>query len=212
LTLRERILEHIRSHPEGLTDSQISHDIGIRHHPQVNSRCNGLKAEGLIERNVVNGRIHNLPVAGLGGVPPVPPQVAIDSAANDWFWEGNVQNAVVTYLEGQGYTIISCADCALRQRGRDIEAQSGAGSLWVTAKGYPSGTAKTHASTQAGHWFKQGLFDIIAWRGEDADARLAFALPDYPRYRKLAQKVAWLIPAARFSFIWVQQDGTCRSN
>ncbi len=116
-------------------------------------------------------------------------------------------------IAGKQKTTIS-DPCVLRrvldlanERGKDVEAESDAGPIWVTVKGYPKGTAKTHPSTQAGHWFKKALFDIIVWRGDNLTAELALALPDFPRYRKLATRVAWFQWVARFSFMWVQEDG-----
>ncbi|MDO8585478.1 MAG: MarR family transcriptional regulator [Armatimonadota bacterium] len=210
ISVRERILDYVRLHPEGMTDSQITKGLAIRYVPQTNSRCRELETAGLIERRVVNGKIHNFPMDGEPIEPDAPDQDAqTEPAGREWFWEGNVQERVAAYLKAQGYTIDRCADCASRERGRDIEARDGAGPLWVTVKGYARKTESTHPSTQAGHYFKDALFDMIAWRGENADVRLAFALPDFQRYRALAQKVAWLLPSARFSFIWVQHDGTC---
>jgi hypothetical protein len=74
-------------------------------------------------------------------------------------------------------------------------------------KGYPRGTGKTHPSTQAGHWFKQAVFDIIEYRGENEIAELGMALPDFPRYRALAQKINWFQSVARFVYYWVQESG-----
>lgn len=125
-----------------------------------------------------------------------------------WFWEGNVQAAVLEYLTKQGYSIVRYADTAKREQGKDIEACRDSECLWVTVKGYPKGTPKTHPSTQAAHWFKKALYDIVAWRGESEKAELSIALPEYPRYRNLAGKIAWLRPVARFSFSWVGEDGS----
>jgi len=79
--------------------------------------------------------------------------------------------------------------------------------LWVTVKGYPKGTDKTKPSVQARHWFKQAIFDIIVYREEDNHVSLAVAMPDYPRYRKLAQKIPWFKKAAHFAYFWVKEDG-----
>lgn len=125
-----------------------------------------------------------------------------------WYWEGNVQSAVVRYLAGQGYDILRVCDTASRERGKDIEARSGHAKLWVTVKGYPRDTERTQATVQASHWFSGALFDIICWRGEDENADLALALPDFPRYRNLAERTTWLKSAARFHFIWVSGDGS----
>ena len=37
----------------------------------------------------------------------------------DWFWEGNVQSAVIQHLVTQGYKIMSVADTASHQAGKD---------------------------------------------------------------------------------------------
>jgi len=121
-----------------------------------------------------------------------------------------VQARVVAHLRTEGYTILRAADTASKEQGKDIEAQGNGDTIWITVKGYPNGTPRTRPSTQAGHWFKQAVFDILAWRGESAGARLGLALPDFPRYRKLAEKVAWLKPVARFTYIWVSEDGSVK--
>jgi hypothetical protein len=61
---------------------------------------------------------------------------------------------------------------------------------------------------QAGRWFKDAVFDIVAWRDESPLPVLALALPDFPRYQRLAERIGWLHAAARFVFIWVGEDGS----
>ena len=126
---------------------------------------------------------------------------------HNWFWEGNVQSVVVQYLATQGYKIRSVADTASRQPGKDIIAEKDGTPLWVSVKGYPKGTDKTHPSTQAGHWFKQVIFDIIEYRGESDDTELAVAIPELPRYRSLAERISWFKLAANFVNFWVQESG-----
>ena len=205
-TIRDRILEYLADHPEGVDDDELARALDLRARQQANSRCRQLAAEGLVERRRIGGKIHNFLIASVRAfAPPVPPEPVED---RPWFWEGKVQQVVVEYLRKAGYRIVRFADTATRQPGKDIEAESETGPLWVTVKGYPEGTDRTRPSTQAGHWFKQALFDIVAWRGEDQAVELALALPDSPRYRDLAARVAWLQPVARFTFIWVMEDGT----
>ena len=205
-TIRERILEYLNQHPEGVDDDELARALQLKARQQANSRCRKLSTEGFVERRRIGGKIHNFLIAPERTfAPPVPPEPAED---RPWFWEGNVQQVVVEYLRKADYRIVRFADTATRQPGRDIEAESKIGPLWVTVKGYPEGTDRTRPSTQAGHWFKQALFDIVAWRGEDQTVELALALPDFPRYRDLAMRVAWLQPVARFSLIWVMEDGT----
>lgn len=214
-TIRERILEYLADHPEGVDDDELAHALQLRARQQTNSRCRQMAAEGVVERRQVHGKIHNFLIAA--GAPPVqpsatpaaPPPVEPESSEDrPWFWEGNVQQAVVDALRRTGYRIVRQADTASREQGKDIEAENEAGLLWVTVKGYPQGTARTSPITQAGHWFKDALFDVIDWRGESDNAGIALALPDFPRYRRLAARVAWLQPVARFAFHWVMEDGT----
>jgi len=93
------------------------------------------------------------------------------------------------------------------QQGIDIIAEKEGKQLWVSAKGFPKGTEKTHPSTEAGHWFKEAIFDIIEYREQNETVLLAVALPDYPRYHSLAEKISWLKPAANFIYFWVRENG-----
>jgi hypothetical protein len=127
--------------------------------------------------------------------------------AENWFWEGNVQAQVVTYLASQKFKIMSVANTASREPGKDIVAERDGKELWVSVKGFPKGTARTQPSTQAGHWFKHAVFDILQYRGESKNNALGLALPDYPRYRTLSEKIAWLKPIAKFVYFWVQENG-----
>jgi hypothetical protein len=107
----------------------------------------------------------------------------------------------------QGYHIRSVADTASHQQGIDIVAEKDGKPLWVSVKGYPQGTDKTNPSVQAGHWFKQAIFDIVEYRERDKNVSLAIALPDFPRYRSMSQKITWLKPVANFSYFWVNENG-----
>jgi hypothetical protein len=205
-TIRDRILEYLGQHPEGVDDDELARALNLKARQQANSRCRQLAEEGVVERRRVRGKIHNFLIAPERAlVAPAAPEPVEE---HPWFWEGQVQDVVIEHFRKEGYRIVRFADTASRQPGKDIEAESDAGPLWVTVKGYPKGTSRTRPSTQAGHWFKNALFDVVAWRGEDPEVEMAFALPDFPRYRDLAARVAWLQPVARFSFIWVMEDGT----
>ncbi len=118
-----------------------------------------------------------------------------------------MQSQVVRFLAGQGYDVMSVADTAACQRGKDIIDEKDGLTIWVSVKGYPAGTKRTHPSTQAGHWFKQAVFDIFEYRGEDKEVNLALALPDFCRYRDLVQRISWLQPLAKLIYYWVQESG-----
>ena len=120
------------------------------------------------------------------------------------FEEDAANNAVAAYLKTQGYTITSQA--LGHTRGKDIVAARGSETLWVTVKGYPRGTAKTHHSTQASHYFKDALFDALKWGGDPTKPQLGVALPERVRYRNLAEDVEWFKRLSGFKFFWVQDD------
>jgi hypothetical protein len=159
MTIKERIAEYLKKHPEGVDDDLLARNLNLSARQQANSRCRDLEEEGLVERRKVRGKIHNFWIGGesrgetKASTPAKELTAVKKSKTENWFWEGNVQAQVVGYLAGRGYSIMSVADTASHQRGKEV---------WVSAKGFPEGTAKTHPSTQAGHWFKQAVFDIYS--------------------------------------------------
>ena len=209
MTVKQRIISSLQNHPEGIDDDELAITLGLSTRQQANSICRLLEKEGLVVRRHVEGKIHNF-WAGES----IPESTLITSHRQSnlpkselWFWEGNVQSRMVTYLTSQQYHIRSVTDTASHQQGIDIVAEKNGKHLWVSVKGYPEGTDRTNPSTQAGHWFKQAIFDIIEYRGRDEGISLGLAMPDYPRYRSLAQRIAWFKPVANFSYYWVQESG-----
>lgn len=212
MTVKQRIISFLQNHSDGIDDDELAKVLGLSQRQQANMYCRELEKEGLIIRRQVNGKIHNFwankDVTLSRSIVPV-----LQSSQNSlpkfehWFWEGNVQSKVTTYLVAQGYHVLSVADTASHQQGIDIVAEKNGKILWVSVKGYPQGTDKTKPSIQAGHWFKQVVFDIIEYRERDKSVLLAIALPDYPRYHSLAQKITWLKPIANFSYFWVKEQG-----
>jgi hypothetical protein len=212
MTIKQRIISYLQNHSEGVDDDELARVLGLSARQQANLRCRALEKEGLVIRRQVNGKIHNFwagkDVDSISPAIPVPQIIqSVLPKYEYWFWEGNVQSRVIEYFEASGYQIHSFADTATHQRGIDIVAEKEGKTLWVSVKGYPRGTAKTNPLVQAGHWFKQAIFDIIEYRERDQSVLLAVALPDYPRYHSLAQKITWLKPIARFSYFWVKENG-----
>lgn len=212
MTIRQKIISFLQNHPEGIDDDELAKVLDLSARQQANICCRELEKQGLVIRRLVNGKIHNF-WAGKDVV-FVPPVILIPQIVqNDlpkfayWFWEGNVQSKVINYLSALDYQIHSFADTASHQRGIDIVAEKDGKTLWVSVKGYPRGTAKTNPLVQAGHWFKQAIFDMIEYRERDKNVFLAVAFPDYPRYHSLAQKIIWLKPVANFSYYWVKENG-----
>ena len=212
MTIKQRIISFLQNHPEGIDDDELGRVLGLSTRQQANIRCRELEKEGLVIRRLVNSKIQNFWAdKDVVFVPPAIPKPQI--IQNDlpklalWFWEGNVQSKVIDQLSKSGYQITSFADTASHQRGIDIMAEEDGKTLWVSVKGYPRGTAKTNPLVQAGHWFKQAIFDMIEYRERDKNVVLAIALPDYPRYHSLSQKISWFKPAANFSYFWVKEAG-----
>lgn len=121
-------------------------------------------------------------------------------ATADWFWEGNVTNAVANYLRSQGWAIISQADTSKRERGVDIHATRLKEELMIEVKGYPSRgyrdpnrsgeTKPTNPSLQAQHWYAHALLKALRMQSANSTAQVAVAFPDFPRYRSLHNEIA----------------------
>jgi len=212
MTILDQIVSFLKKHPEGVDDDTLAEILQLKYRQQANSRCRQLEKKGLVARRRVNRKIHNFWIGNKQAPPTETPStqdapLPKTSTSEPWFWEGNVQAAMVRYLAIQGWIIRSVVDTASRQRGKDIVAERDGKPLWITAKGYPKGTIKTSPSTQAGHWFKQAIFDIIEYRGESKIAELGIALPDFPRYRSLSEKISWFQPVAKFTYYWIKESG-----
>lgn len=110
MTVRQRIIDYLQNHPEGADDDTLADALRLPARQQANSVCRGLVREGLALRRPADGKIHtflvgeqqitSLYAAILGD--PKPPQPA-NMNGRDWFWDGNLQDDVVRYLEAQGY-------------------------------------------------------------------------------------------------------------
>jgi len=181
-----------------------------------------LEREGLVKRVVIAEKIHNFwadnyystktlnktNISSLNKSNQQPQKKTETQKSEIWFWEGNVQSKIVSFLVSQKYQILSVADTASHQTGIDIIAEKNGKKLWVSVKGYPRGTEKPNTSTQSRHWFKQVIFDIIEYRERDKEALLTVAFPDFPTYRNLAKKITWFKAAVKFAYLWVKEDGS----
>jgi Holliday junction resolvase-like predicted endonuclease len=115
----------------------------------------------------------------------------------EWFWEGHIQQGLCFHLMSNGWTIVSNADTASKQRGIDIVAQKGGEELLIEVKGYPStvyasgskaGRLKpTQPTVQARHWYSHAVFSalLLLNKARDGNRHVALAFPDFPRYRSL---------------------------
>ena len=122
------------------------------------------------------------------------------------------RQAIVGHLSASGWRLTQVVDAASTAQGVDVFAQKDGQELWVTVKGYPKGTAATHASTQGRrHWFAQALLDVVRYRTQRPDVAIGVGLPDgFTVYLDLAPSVAWLHESAPFVFYWVSEDGSVR--
>ena len=208
MTIRQRIVSCLQEHPHGIDDAELSKILGLSSPRQAGLLCTRLEQRGLVIRRLVRGKMHSF-WAGktLASLTPAQPYASHSQNTRRgykcWFWEGNVQSDMVRYLVLHGYRIRSVADTASRQQGIDIVAEKSGRALWVTVKGYPRATERTHTSIQAAHWFKQAIFDIVDYRERDKNVSLAVVFPDFPRYHSLAKRITWLKKAAGFLYYWI---------
>jgi hypothetical protein len=138
-----------------------------------------------------------------------------------WPWEGHVQALFTGYLREHGWVIRAVADTATKARGVDVLAQKDSRRLGAEVKGWPSdgyadphrqGEAKaTTPSTQAGHWFSQALCKAIMLLDSHPGYDSLVVLPDYPRYRDLADRTRTGRKTAGLHVVLVDEDGavTC---
>lgn len=207
MNISERILFILNE--EVMCDDCLSDKSGIRPRQTINKNCRELQKQGFLKRRrstcprcrkfkIVNFRLDKN-VQDFTSIPPT-------SIQSEWYWEGNVQEKIVDHLKSKGDKIIRAADTVSREPGVDIEAAYPSGEkLLVTVKGYP----KKSQNTQARHWFSQAIFDIVLYKQDYPNTKLAIGLPmGFKTYENLAARVAWLKKSAPFHIYWVRKDGT----
>ena len=117
MTIKDAVLAYMSASSSGVTDSDLRQALGVKHHAQVNQRCRELASAGLIVRRQEEDGIRNYFVAS----PAQKPQVAATVISDrPWFWEGNVQAAVVRHLVKEGFDVVRVADTSSREHGKDI--------------------------------------------------------------------------------------------
>lgn len=214
MTNKNKILAAL-SHAS-LCDDCLSAASDVRPRQQVYSICTGLHASKLIHRNhgkcdhcrkakLTNSRLNNQRPHEETAAAALPSSTPAQES-RPWYWEGNVQARVVSHLAKSGYAIRSVADTASREAGKDIVAVGSNGlELWVSVKGYPENSG----NVQARHWFSEAIFDLLLYRGQDPEARLALALPAGSiTYSNLLPRIAWLKQTMQFQVFWVSEDGS----
>ena len=125
------------------------------------------------------------------------PESIMDVTA-DWYWEGNVVEAIARHLERGGWAIVTKANTHSKERGVDIHADKDGRTLLVEAKGYPSKNYRdprratkskpTNPTNQAQQWYSHALLKVMRLQAKYPKAIVALGLPDFPRYRALFEE------------------------
>lgn len=134
-----------------------------------------------------------------------------------WAREAHVQASLIASLLDLGWHVVSAADTDSRERGIDIVAERESVTVGIEVKGYPGRgyadpsrareTKATHPSTQAGHWFAQGILAAMKLRSRQPTWRSVIALPKFPRYERILDDTQSSLTAARIEVWWVHRNG-----
>lgn len=206
---KDKLAHYLQNHPEGVDDGELTRVLHIQNHAHTNSKCRELEQEGYIKRDKSFYPLKNIWLGKnyeLNNPESVQGELAIEEYHKTWYWEQNVQDVIVSFLKGEGYIILSEANSKTHERGIDIIAKKNGKELWVTVKGFPRMKNRTKPNAQCVHWFSSALYDMIKYRERNKEIKLAIALPDFERYRNLANEISWFKADAKFNFFWVQQD------
>ena len=223
---RDRIIDFTRRFP-GRNDDEISNALQIKPRQIVNQVCRALAKAGMIERRPTSsGKLGNYPISSRSPQPvaSVTPRVrgaagtAATGPTSDWFWEGNVTDAVERFLLEQDWSVISKADTRTRERGLDLHATQDDHEIVVEVKGYPSkfyrdprriGEHKpTSPTIQAQHWYSHALLKALRLQATYPTAIVAMAFPDFPRYRALFQETVSALERLGIAVLFVAESGT----
>ncbi len=161
------------------------------------------------------------PVSSLGRAGTAPAAAPTVDDPHGWPWEGHVQSLFAAYLHSQGWLVTAMADTATKAPGVDLLASKEGRRVGAEVKGFPSvgyadprrasETKKTQPSTQAGHWFSQALMKALMLLDSHPGHESLMVLPDYPRYRDLAQRTRRGRGAAGVHVVFVGADGSAQS-
>ena len=136
---------------------------------------------------------------------------------SEWFWEGNIQSAMIKHLAADDWAVLSVANTATREHGVDIIARKSGRRILVEVKGYPSKyyvrgenkvqLKKTPPSLQARVWFADLLMSGMLNAGDEPDAAVVLCMPDVPTYRSLEARTADSLDALGFARAWISESG-----
>jgi hypothetical protein len=145
------------------------------------------------------------------------PESGVMDVTFDWFWEGNVVEAIPRFLTQHGWTIEAKADTRSKDRGVDIHATRNGRTLLVEAKGYPAKTYRdprragevkpTNPTNQAQQWHSHALLKVIRLQTKHPDAVIVLGFPDFPRYRALFEDTHGGLAKPGVAMLTVRADG-----
>jgi len=212
MTIEKLIIDFLSSNPEPIDDDQLSLILNLKRRQQANDECRKLEKAGLIIRQRINGKIHNIWIRGKSISLVREKESSKNLMSNEdyhklWFWEGNVQAQIVNFLTFENYLLRSVVNTASRQKGVDIIAEKDEKEIWISVKGFPKVTQRTNPSTQAAHWFKDAIFDVVKYRNQNSSLRIGVGLPIFDRYKSLSNNVSWFKEVSGFNFFWVSEAG-----
>jgi len=213
MTNKKKVLKYLSNIQKSICDDCLASILNFPQRQAANQICNDLSNQGIIERQTSTchickkAKLVNRKSNFKERVNEIPQQ-SLDSTKSEgqpWYWEGNIQSAIVSWLSQNEYKVYSVADTTQRTLGKDIIAESSNGKkLWITVKGYPE--KSPHA--QARHWFAEAIFDLVLYRDESYSVDLAIGLPyKFRTYMNLSKKLGWLKKNLPFKIFWVSQKG-----
>lgn len=220
MSFSDKIISLLNQKP-GLTDREITDVLkgGEAHPSQVNSEARLLMQKGFLTRaRRHDGKLGNF-LTGTD-LPAICPSSEISSTANaqaDWFWEGNVQEKLASYLQRNGWNLVSVSNTASKEQGIDIHAVKMEKTLLIEVKGYPSKSyndpkrsherKKTSPTLQAGHWYSHAILKSMRMQTEYPEAQIVIGLPDFRRYRNLFEETKSSLDKLGFQVWGVDEEG-----
>ena len=156
MTIRDRIIDYLKNHPEGIDDGNLTISLGLKSRQQANSRCRQLEKEGFVKRVVIGGIIHNFWAENYHSTKtPTKSNLSSPNVVEQMPPTNNNPKTYQNPVIGSGkvmcnpklsiswslknINIRSVADTASHQTGIDIMAEKDGKKLWVSVKGYPRG-------------------------------------------------------------------------
>ncbi len=135
---------------------------------------------------------------------------------DEWYWEGNLQTRVVSLLRKRGYQTYA-SDTLSKERGPDILAVKGDEKVLFEVKGWPGDKfadgiragekKKANPNAQAGTWFSEAMLTLMKAKTNYPDHALILVVPDFPRYRRLAEATKTAVDLLGFKIWYVNVNG-----